>query len=108
MTWADEVIGRRTGECYRQGAEHGEVNAMFNFGGFLSSAGQDADAIRWYEEAARQGNVRAAIQLAALLDDRFQGGQPDGSRGACASADYPTMGQPMTWSSWRLRRTALS
>ncbi|MBO3753100.1 hypothetical protein J5X84_44285, partial [Streptosporangiaceae bacterium NEAU-GS5] len=48
------------------------------------------------------------VERVRWLDDRFQGGQPDGSRGACASADYPTMGQPMTWSSWRLRRTALS
>jgi tetratricopeptide (TPR) repeat protein len=58
-----------TEDAYRQRAEVGNADAMYNLGVLLEGRGQGSEAAKWYWRAARTGDVDAMFNLAGVLED---------------------------------------
>lgn len=50
-------------QWFRQAAEHGNVDAMFNLASSLAFQGKTAEARQWFARAAARGDKNAARRL---------------------------------------------
>ncbi len=53
-------------QWFREAAEHGNVDAMYNLASSLASQGKTAEARQWFARAAARGDEEAARQLQGL------------------------------------------